>query len=229
MKIGFSLFGIIYGDGGHHNDQKDIKHCWQNIKSMLIDPFKERGFDTEVFLSTYPVQDSQKFDEIINLVQPKKVIFSEFVNSNSFTTKIAALNAFDDNDNLDVVVVTRSDLHFSKKIADENIDFKKFNFLFKERGNWQPRQFTTDNFYLFPYSMNESVKQALNKTYGSFYHTTHALYNFLLKEISFSDVRFISNEIEEMSDINSYYTVCRKNLDSNNNLMHPDVRTRFYT
>lgn len=228
MKIGFSLFGIIYGDGGQHNDQKDIKHCWQNIKNMLIEPFQEKGFDVEVFLSTYPVQDSEKFEEILKIVNPKKIVFSEFANSNSFTTKIAALNAFNSEDNLDVVVITRSDLHFSKKIANDNIDFKKFNFLFKERGNWQPHQFTTDNFYMFPYSMTGAVTRALNKTYGSFYHTTHALYNSLIQEIPQSDIHFISNEIEEMSDVNSYYTVCRKCLDSNNMLMHPEVRSRFY-
>jgi hypothetical protein len=228
MKIGICLFGIIYGKSGPYQDEKDIKHCWLNLKNMLIDPFKQNGHDVEIYLSTYQVDDSDKYEEILELVKPTKVIFSNFNNSNSITTKLAGLKDLCSNANLDIVILTRSDIHFSKKIVNENIDFNKFNFLFKEKGNWESRKFTTDNFYMFPFSMVKTVTEAFEKTVGSFYHTTHALYDKLISNINKNSINFIS-DIEELSDINSFYTVCRKRLDYNNPLINQEVKDKFYS
>ena len=231
MKIGVCFFGIVCGDGGGHNDKKDIRHCWSNVNSMLIEPFKEKEHEIDIFFSTYPIADQETYQNFEDLTNFKAIIYSNFLNSNSFTTKMASFELLkqDEQKDLDFIILTRADMHFRQKIADANIDFSKFNFLFKEKGNWLPREFTCDNFYAFPVNLLETVQQSFKETQNTFYHTTHALYSSLKNKINQNDINFINNEFEEMSDINSFYTVCRTLLDANHPLMHPEVKEKFYT
>ena len=231
MKIGFAFFGITYGGGGRGSD-RDFRHCWPNIRRMLIDPYVERGHEAKVGFSTYPFTDPELYNQFFELVKPDRVEFSNLEGSTSFTSKLAALDMFDDKD-VDVIILTRSDIHFSKVMADENIEYFKFNFLFPEEGWWTSHLFTCDNFYVFPAKMAPFVKQAMLETFnvdrpGEW--DTHGLLTRLIKYVIPNYVNFIS-QAHELSDVNSFYTCCRALIPTYADRakhMHPEVRERFY-
>jgi hypothetical protein len=233
MRIGFVFFGIAHGDGS--KSEKDFRHCWPGLKRDLIDPFVEKGHTAKVFVSTYEFTDKDIEKQFYDIVQPDAVHFSSFEGSDPFTCKGAALTAFEHNvfnlEDVDFIILTRLDLHYSKIMANENIDYTKFNFLYPEVGGhwWDILRFTTDNFYAWPANMTWHVKDALLATYRSLrpdQPDTHPLIHKLILRIGKDAFHFISNN-PESSDVSSYYTLCRDGIPINS-LMHPEVVKRFY-
>ena len=148
------------------------------------------------------------------------------------TSKGSSFVNFIHDESVDVIVFCRNDLHFSKIIANENIDFSKFNFLFKEKGWWENYKFACDNFYIFPQKMSTIVMKAMYDTYawprGKPLVDTHGLYLRLNQYIPENYMHFIS-DVHEISDVNSYYTCCRSGLpeDGRGGFIHPEVKERF--
>ena len=173
-------------------------------------------------MTTYPFEDPQIEKEFYDIVKPHKVQFCEFKNSDAFTCKGASFNVFEDED-LDFIIFTRLDLHFTKIIAKENINFNKFNFLYPEGGRgedywWEILRFTTDNFYMWPHNMTPQVKKAIRETYRSLrpeQPDTHPLIHKLLLEIGNNNIHFVS-DIPEPSDVSSYYNICRNPIINKN-------------
>lgn len=231
MNIGIYLYGIIYGKYKNSDGlflEKDFSHCWPNIKRMLVEPLINQGHSTDIFLSTYLSNNIEKHNEILKEVSPKAIIYSDINNSNPSTCKLQAFKLMKEQNN-DIIILCRSDMHFSKVIPNENIQYNKFNFLFPETGGiwWDIMRFTTDNFYIWPHYFTNLVEDAMNAClrFRLEKHDTHALYPQLALKINNSDIHFISN-IAQGSDVNSYYTVCRKELP-NNQYIHPEVKERF--
>lgn len=232
MKIAICLFGILYGTGGKFGSLRDVRHCWPNIKKNLIDPVTKLGHEVKLCLSTYKIDDAVIEKEIIDLLQPGYIKYCDFENSDGFTTKSGALDLLEGVD-ADVMILTRSDIHFNKNMVEENIDVNKFNFLFPESGHWHNLKYTTDNFYVWPSRMTSVVKKSLHESYGAdrdsaMSHDTHGLYNKLIQYIDSSEIHLISQE-EQFSDVNSFYTLCRTNLPSDRNYtINEEVFERFY-
>lgn len=234
MKIAFVFFGIIYGPGGRTGSDRDFRHCWPNLKRMLVDPFVAQGHQAQIYFSGYPFLDQEIEKQFYNLVNPNQIVFSNFFNSDPFTAKGAAFQAFENAD-VDFVVFTRSDIHFCKVMANEPIDYSKFNFLFPELGWWETHNFTCDNLYLFPHKYTPLVKKAMFETYGfprgKPLVDTHGLMTKLKQYISPEEMHIISNT-HELSDINTYYSCCRSQLpitEERGKLIHPEVQERFYS
>lgn len=230
MKVGFSFYGIIYGPGGRTGSDRDFRHCWPNQKRTLIDPLLEQGHEANIYFSGYPINDGEIEKQFYDLVKPTKVLYNEFVGSTPFTCRKSAYNNFID-DELDVIVFTRSDIHFHHKITDLNVDYDKFNFLFYENCNHQ--NFTTDNFYVWPHRMTKMVQKAFYDTHKRFTNNddTHGLMNELLKYIDPSEINVISPDIKQFSDVNSFYSLCRTGLPTPEERgcdIHPEVQERFY-
>lgn len=231
MKLGFSFFGIIQGAGGRTGSDRDFRHCWPGLKRDLIDPFVAQGHTAKIYFSGYSFEREEDENEFMDMVKPDKVIYSHFANSDPFTAKFAAFNNFIDED-IDAVIFTRSDIHFSRIMANENIDLDKFNFLFREQGWWDNHGFTCDNFYVIPRRYFKSVWKSMEKVYayprGKPYVDTHSLLPMLL--VPPHDIHFIS-DVHEISDVNSFYTCCRSGLPENEDRFkhtHIDVLERFY-
>lgn len=216
MKLGFSFFGIIYGPGGRTGSDRDFRHCWSYLKKDLIDPFIESGHIVKIYFSGYRIKDDVVERQFYDMVKPDRVNYSHQQDSNPFTSKYAAFNNFIDDD-IDAVIFTRSDIHFNKIMANENIDFTKFNFLFQELGWWENYRFTCDNFYVIPKKYFEVTRKAMELNYRwprKEYVDTHGLWIPLTKYISEENFHFIS-DVPEISDVNSYYTCCRSGLPEN--------------
>lgn len=229
MKIAFGLYGILYGLGGRTGSVRDFRHCWPNINRMLIEPFIQQGHEVKIYVSSYEFDDEEIEKEFFYLVNPDGVILRDIKNSDPFSAKYALFNLFA-NDESDVIICSRSDIHWSKIMANEYIDFTKFNFLFPEKDWWQTKyKFTCDNFYVWPRHMTSDVRKSMLETYGfprgKPLVDTHALMVKLEQYISPLDIRLISNK-EELSDVNSFYTCCRNGLP-NRECMHEEVRDRY--
>jgi hypothetical protein len=229
MKIAFAFYGILYGAGGRTGSTRDFRHCWPNIHQTLVRPFIEQGHTVKKYFSSYKFFDRDIEGEFYELVNPDAVLLNDIQGSDPFTAKFALFDLLNNDEN-DVVIFTRSDVHWSKIMANENIDFTKFNFLFPEKGWWQTQyKFTCDNFYVWPNHMTPSVRKSMYETYGfprgKPLVDTHALMVKLEEHISSDDMHLISNE-EELSDVNSFYTCCRNGLPDRE-CMHEEVRDRY--
>jgi hypothetical protein len=118
MKIGFSFYGIIFGDGTNTktHSERDFRHCWPSLKRDLIDPFIAQGHECKIYFSGYPFMDIEIEKQFYEMVKPDKVCFSDWKDSNPFTSKGKAFDNLIGED-LDVVIFTRSDIHFNKLIS----------------------------------------------------------------------------------------------------------------
>jgi hypothetical protein len=205
MRIGVCLTGVSY-DPSRNKD-------WRNYVNNIKDTFGE----VDYFTTTY---NSEFNDEIIKLYNPKKFQFVEYGTQRG--TYIKSLKQID-NDDVDFLICTRFDIFFNKNINELNIDYEKFNFLFKEKGNWNRVvnninvRFVTDNFFAFPIKYKEIFIKAIEGLENSYYLQNnllnhplpfmHHVYDGSIPKLCDNiDYHFIS-DIEENSDINSFYRI----------------------
>ena len=156
MKIGIAFFGIIY-EGIESQRKRDSRHCWPNLKKMIVDPYIKEGHEVRIYFSTYKTEKNIQ-EEFLSVVKPDKIFFNDFKDSTSFTTKIRTFDLFDDD--LDFIILTRSDAHWKEFLIEQNIKYDKFNFLFPENLAWKDRNQTCDNFYAWHYSITNIVKNS---------------------------------------------------------------------
>jgi hypothetical protein len=171
------------------------KDAYENLFKNVINPLKESN-DIKIYVYTY---DTSETDNILQTYKPTKYTILESTNNNSAeiaaNTYIDSLEKLKDED-IDFIITTRFDLDIRCNIG---IDFKKFNFLFKELNHWDEAYLTTDTFYAFPKDMLDDVVISLKETWlGKNTHFCpglfHCLYRFLVKRIGESNIQFIDNE-----------------------------------
>ena len=203
MKIGICLTGVCYDT----NRSKDWRKCVDNIKRTFG--------DVEYYITTYNTQFNT---DIINVYNPKKIQFLDGGTQRS--TYIKSLENIK-NEDVDFLICTRFDILFKKNINELNLDYTKFNFLFKEKGNWDRIvngvnvRFVTDNFFAFPIKYKNIFTNCIKGLDNSKYLVNNLLNHPLTfmhhiydgsepKLIDNVEYHFIS-EIEENSNINSFY------------------------
>lgn len=213
MKIAFCFFGILYGKGGKTGCERDFRHCWPNIKKMIVDPYKELGIDTRLYFSSYPIEDKVAEEEFYDLVRPDKIVLSKLEKSNAFTSKEKLFETFIDDDFADTIIYTRSDIHWNQKFLRTKIDYKKFNFLFKEKNWWDSHMYACDNLYIFPQNMSKAFYQAMLDDHYSPAQSIHKheLPRFISKYIGIENINFMTED-HQYSDMNTFYTLCRNEL-----------------
>jgi len=229
MKIGIGFYGITEGTDPKTGFSRDFRHCWDNIQQFLIQPIKAVGHDVSIYASTYPFDDLNTEKDFFRLVNPKKVILSNFETSDAFTSKSALHNAFDGED-LDFIIFTRFDIHFHQDMSLLSMDVDKINFLFPEGdGWWESAMFTCDCFYAWPHRLSPDVKIAMRDTYGwprgTQYPDTHGMINKLLIRMSIDNVHMMSMD-PQISNVNNFYTLCRPNVPEHP-CKHPDVKAKY--
>lgn len=210
MKIGLLFTGISYGyynsNDGRTNIEylRDYNHCFPNILKNIIEPLKNMH-DVKIYLMSY---NSDKINDILDKYLPTLYTFTDMEHSHQILTYIKSLEQIRNQD-LDFVISTRFDIHFNKPITDLNIDYSKFNSLFKEKGYWEIYKFTTDNLFAFKYDMLEDFISALHIVYKMRRAQTdlHPAFYEVQKKIGSSNTHIIS-EIDELSHVNSIYSIC---------------------
>lgn len=193
MKIGINIAGLSHNDLG--NGIHTYKDGYENLFKNLINPLKENN-NIKIYLYTYNTDES---DNILEIYKPTKYTILDATHSNS--AELAASTYIDSlenlrNEDVDFIITTRFDLDIRCNI---DIDFEKFNFLFKELKNWDESNLTSDTFYAFPKYMLEDVIISLKETWlGKSRHFCpglfHCLYKFLINRVDASDIHFIDDE-----------------------------------
>jgi hypothetical protein len=193
----------------------------------VVEPYTKEH-ECHIYISTYDTTAEIK-KEMVELIKPDMVIYSEKEGSTPFTTKINAFRLLDNKD-LDFIIHCRLDLHFHQPFTTYNIDYNKFNYLYKEKNHWH-LGYTNDNVYLWPHRMTGIVEESLRKTYRvvrPYTHCTHGLHIKLSEVLDEKDIHFVSEE-HELSGVNSFYTICKRELGSKTPNIHPEVVERFKT
>ncbi len=223
MKVALIFTGISYGHG------RDFNHCFPNIQETLISPLLEKH-EVSIFLCTY---ENEKKKDLIELYHPVAYKTIPFIDSHQVGTYIQSMENIKNKD-FDFVFSTRFDIHFNKRIDQININFKKFNVLFPEKGwynklKWWPiwrkikylhrvklpyiARYTTDNFFAFPYAMLDEfilvLKEELMYPTRKGLMDMHGVFNKLRNRVGEERVNIVSQE-PEVSDVNSFYFLCRK-------------------
>lgn len=200
MKLGISFNGVSYGLG------RNCPHCFANQNQFLIEPFRNNN-EVKVYLNSYTTTIT---NDIIKLYSPILYNFSDISGSHQVLTYIKSLEQLRNQD-LDFVICTRFDIHFNKIINTINIDYTKFNALFREKGWWDNMHFTTDNLFAFPYHMLEDFILVLRELYqnpsrGGQTDLHQAFYR-MQNKIGTQNTHIISL-LEELSNTNSFYSLC---------------------
>lgn len=227
MIVGIAIYGIFHGHNSRVGNAVDFRHCFPNTQRMIIDPLREQGHVVKTFVCTYTIHDTEALNTFYTMVNPVKVTWCDFTGSTQFTTKIGLVESLVDEQDLDVVIFVRCDIHYRIPINILPFDMEKFNFLFREENHWHNLKYTTDNIYMWPHRMTPIVRKAMMETISIAYsqgrRDTHNLLNLISQYIPIDDIHFVS-DLHCLSDVNFFYSLCRA-LDKP--YLHPEVRERF--
>jgi hypothetical protein len=192
MKVGIILRGISVGTSqmGNGTDWRIIK---DNIKENLIDSFGQKH-DVSVYLTTYP---NETLEELSNFYKPKRLNVVPFEGSNQRINIIQSCLDIEHED-LDFIAITRFDIRFFQKMADLNIDYDKFNILYKEiEPNWSNSRFVSDIIFFFPRKYLSHFIEAVameQKNPTRAYVDMHNAYLLMCNLIGEDNIHFIHNE-----------------------------------
>jgi hypothetical protein len=197
MKIALNLIGI-----SSQLRNRDWNRTKLGIKEKAIDCWAEQGHEVKTYLVSNIVED-----KMVDFYKPTK-----FQTTYAFYKEkyIIALEQLKDQD-VDFIICTRFDIVFFNKLSTWNIDFNKFNFLFREINHfYDGRKWTCDNFYAFPKCYLEEFKQSIsdpnNDIFKGMLHDNVCLN--LEKLIGENNIHFIQEE-ERYSGYNNLYILDR--------------------
>ncbi len=204
MKIGINLVGITYGDSRERN--------WQNTKDSIMDKIISCWGNNEIktYLTTY---DNPTIDSLISFYKPTKLTLIPYQGSDQRTTYIKSLEELNEED-LDVIISTRFDIDFTKKLSEHNINFDKFNFFFREaNGWWERHMFTNDALFIFNKrflkDFIDSIVEFDRNPYRPPNHKDlHPTYRYLIPKIGIENSNFILNS-QHLTHRNPHYKLIR--------------------
>ena len=202
MKILVNLIGLSHHDVGNHFHT--YENCHDNLFKNLVTPLKKEGHEVDFYLKTY---NTDREDDIKQIYNP---IRSEFIDiQHAFDTYIQSVSSLKEMD-YDFYIVTRFDLWVGVPIE---LNFNKFNFLFKELDWWDNHNCTTDTFYAFPKEMLEGFVKGINDcrnnhSQAGYIGLFHALYKDLKNYIDVDNFHYIDEE-KQTVQISKKYTLSR--------------------
>jgi hypothetical protein len=208
MKIGISFYGIMKG-----SRCRDWQRSSESFKRFAIDSWKNQGHEVYVYITTYSnISDDEK-SKIFDFYQPTKIHFLEYDNSNRISSFIKSLKILQEED-LDLIISSRSDMVYQFPLTELNINFDKINFLFREKDCWYDYNYTCDNLFIFPGNkLNHMIDAAVNFKNNNWRKDFDVLHNYL-KFVNKNEVNFISDDFY-YSDTNLFYHLDRYDFDIN--------------
>jgi len=202
MKILVNLIGLSHHDVGNHFHT--YENCYENLFKNLVTPLKTEGHQVDFYLKTYNTDREEVIKQIYNPIR------SEFIDiQHAFDTYIQSVSSLKEMD-YDFYIVTRFDLWVGVPIE---LNFNKFNFLFKELDWWDNHNCTTDTFYAFPKEMLEGFVKGINDcrnnhSQAGYIGLFHALYKDLKNYIDVDNFHYIDEE-KQTVQISKKYTLSR--------------------
>lgn len=205
MKILINLVGLSHHDVG--NGLHSYKPVYNNLFNNLVNPLREKN-QVDFLLQTYETNESVNLENIYKPIHSeyREIKESKSAAYDTYISSIEKLNKFD----YDFYIITRFDLDIRIPL---DINFEKFNFLFKELDWWDNHNCTTDTFYAFPQEMLNGFVSAckdVRKKDGQpgYLGLFHALYKDLQNYINSNNYHYIDNE-KQTIQISKKYTLSR--------------------
>lgn len=205
MKILINLVGLSHHDVG--NGLHSYNPVYQNLFENLVNSLRKNN-QVDFFLQTYETSERSELETIYNPIHSE---YRRLENNKStaFDTYISSIEKLKEFD-YDFYIVTRFDLDIRVSL---DINFEKFNFLFKEKDWWDSHNLTTDTFYAFPKEMLDGFIQACKDVRSKngqqgYIGLFHALYKDLKNYINSDNYHYIDDE-KQTVQISKKYTLSR--------------------
>lgn len=205
MRVGISLAGVSYTTTGK---KRDFRKTYEDFYETLYNPLAQNHTVT-VYTTTYPHELN---DELLKAYRPTKHQFIPFEGSHPRSTFMHGLCLVEE-EPLDFLICTRFDIKFHTPITQWNVDYSKFNFLFKEKGMWESYNFVTDTLFAFPqpylYDMADAVETLCQDGKYASHTFMHHIYGYLLSKVATENIHFIHGDEEALSHDNRFYDLVR--------------------
>lgn len=188
MNIGISFIGIGYGARG-----RDWRRSIDGLQEKLIDPYRE-AHSVKTYFTSYRHRYQ---NQLIHAVDPAKCQLFTSSGQSQISTYIKGLELLQ-GEPLDFIIITRFDIEFKKPIIEWNIDYGKFNVLFREKDFWHGGyEFTTDVIFLFPakylQALIDGVYQ-LRSCPPREFHDMHGTYKNVKTILGDENMHFITDD-----------------------------------
>lgn len=208
MKIAVCLFGISYIENFDHWRNKKIDIDYRNYlinnKENVYDCFENSFID--FFIST---NKNSYMNDIINYFNPKKHKFTDLIMNRTLSRNTHFNNVLklckEYNEEYDIIIVTRFDLYFEKKISEYVIDLTTMN-ITSELINNQ----ICDNFYLFPYKYIDHMIALTSEPLVK--NTSYHLLKRRLMKI-FGKINYFEHELKTIQGI-KFYKIRKINVNA---------------
>ena len=188
MKTAICYRGHYYREEPHGSN---FFLNFENNKEMLWKCFSEY----DVFLHTYSV-NNQLDTKLVDLIKPKNYEI-ETNNSTEIRNSILKVNSLVTQE-YDFVVNLRFDLLFNASFNTFDVEYNKFNFLWRERKPmWIKKGATSDFLFAYNSIFCEKFKDAYGKLYDAMLSRNnprrdgHLVYNTLKNITQQSDINFL--------------------------------------
>lgn len=174
MKVAFSYKGTFNIDyikkyGADEIIFKSVNNTINNNIENIFNVFKDLNYIVDTFISTYKIHD--KIDgEWIRRLNPVEYYSGE--PDYSSPTAIPQLNHFKrlinmiiseeekSKEKYDLLIFTRLDIMMLKKYDELNVDYEKFNIMFKNQGGG-----CDDNFFIIPRKYFDKFIESIDSLY----------------------------------------------------------------
>ena len=222
---------LLYGsslDEYYHWSNKiysiDYRNSYKNYKKFIFDYFEKKGYDIDIYFTTNLLKDDDK-EIIYKYYKPVKCNFirneiDRFVSKKKKIVDVVNL-CLQNNQNYDLVLMTRFDLIFKKNFNKSNIQLDKFNLV----SILEIKNSICDNFYLFPYKFLTGFLNIL-ETNLEYHFITNEIYEQFGKE----SVNIILNQKCRIQEL-SFYKIYRKEKKfkrKNTNLIINKLDNKIY-
>jgi len=199
MRVAIILRGISYSQ--NYRQGVDFRLSIQSFRTKILTPLKEAGHDISIYLATYPHELQQELLSSYDDALKKYVIYQkEISKGNQRDLSVKALQLLEsDLHDIDVVIMTRFDLHYKKNIHQMNIQWDKINVLWKETLKmWNDHNRISDIFHVFPIKFYKQFVDSVAAIRDR--SNLHKLYRGLLEhDISKDDVHFMEDGFYDSS------------------------------
>jgi len=202
MKIGIVFRGITSGKSP--TQKKDWTLAKDNIKENLIGCFPS----SRIYFTTY---SHEVLPQVVDFYKPIDVKLIDYNSSDQRKTLFESLKHIADKE-VDFIFVVRFDMIYKKKISEFNINYNKFNFIFREtEPYWTQNKFVSDTFFAFPKNYLVPFMEAVHTEIVQPerpYSDMHGAYKRLYPIIGNENIHFMVDGTHR-SDNNDYFEIKR--------------------
>jgi hypothetical protein len=207
LKIAISLVGISSGI-----KNRDWNRTKYDIKEKVIDCWKDHEVIT--YVATNFLENNKIDPQLLKFYKPvKHTSASEGIGmQDRYEISLELLKDTE----ADFIICTRFDIIFFNEVSTFNIDYNKFNFLFREMNHfYDGRYYTCDNFYAFPKKYLNNFLQAIKtSTKPNKGHLHDKVYPGLKETIGEHSIHFIQEEDDYSGPpLNKFYLLDRYNTE----------------